>query len=82
MRYWYYGVDTNPTHFVHEQSFKEGDLVSTLLGEYGIIIGQGPPADLKKVVGDSDVYYKVLIDGRISHYLSHGLKKIIKKLDI
>ena len=61
-------------HVVHKlECFSVGDLVRTIMGEYGIILGQGPHEIYYK---DMSNYYKVLIDGNIYHYIAGALKKI------
>ena len=50
-----------------------GDLVTTVMGEIGIIVGKGPHADYMK---DQTQYYYVLVEGFVYHYVSAGLKKI------
>ena len=61
--------------------FEIGELVMTVLGDYGIIIGFGrhPKYDI-----DETSYYHVLINGYIYCYLPIALVKIKnkKKLDI
>ena len=61
-----------------KEVFNIGDLVETLLGEYGVVIGYGPHTIYYK---DESNYYKVLIDGHVYHYISSGIKKVEKKLD-
>ena len=61
-----------------KEVFNIGDLVETVMGEYGIILGYGPHTIY---YNDKSNYYKVLIDGDIFHYISNGLKKVEKKLD-
>jgi hypothetical protein len=55
--------------------FSIGELVMTLLGEYGVIIGIGRHPDHKT---DRTEYYKILINGYTYHYLSCGLTRIKK----
>ena len=75
--YWCYGLPKYIGGIFKKRNFKKGDLVMTIMGDYGIVIGPGAPEDLKKVLGrDNENYYKVLINGQICHYLSYTLRKI------
>ena len=59
------------------QCFKVGDLVVTLMGEYGIVVGQGKHDVFYQ---DRSNYLKVLINGNVYNYIAGSLK-LIKKLD-
>jgi len=61
-------------HFVNTK-FKIGDLVSTVLGEYGIIVDIGEHIRYKS---DNTEYYHVLIGQHVYCYLSFALIKIKK----
>jgi|TARA_R110000824_G_scaffold352095_1_gene539161 hypothetical protein len=52
-----------------------GDLVTTILEEYGIIVGFGkhPEYDL-----DQTEYCYVLIGSRVYNYMTESIKKVIK----
>ena len=56
--------------------FDIGELVTTIMGEYGIVIGFGRHSKY----GESDKcdYYHVLINGEISCYLPYSLQKVEK----
>ena len=56
--------------------YEIGELVETIMGQYGIIIGFGPH---EIYYSDKSNYYKVLIDGYIYHYIASGLRKVAKK---
>ena len=56
--------------------YEVGELVETIMGQYGIVLGFGPHTTYHN---DRSNYYKVLIDGYIYHYVSIGLKKVVKK---
>ena len=58
--------------------FKVGDLVTTLLQEYGIIVGFGKHPDHEK---DNTEYCYVLIDNQVYNYLASSIKKVEKPLD-
>jgi len=59
--------------------FDVGDLVTTVMGEYGIIVGYG--RHISYPMSDNCDYYHVLIDGDISCYLPFSLTIVEKKLD-
>jgi hypothetical protein len=61
---------------IDEFKFKIGDLVSTILGEFGIIIKIGKH---EKYRIDDTNYYHVLIDDRIQCFLPFALIKIKNK---
>ncbi len=61
---------------IDEFKFNVGDLVSTILGEYGIIIKIGKH---KKYNIDKTDYYHVLIDDHVHCYLPFALIKINNK---
>lgn len=52
---------------------KVGDLVTTILGEFGIVLGFGNNSVCKT---DKTEYYFVLVDGYVRNYLPHALIKI------
>ncbi len=54
--------------------FDLGELVMTIMGNYGIVVGFGKHLSYPKT--DKCDYYHVLIDGEISCYLPFSLKKI------
>ena len=56
--------------------FEVGDLVKTILGEYGIITGYGKHTKYK---ADETEYYYVLINEHIHYYLPFALIKVKKK---
>ena len=56
--------------------FKTGDLVMTVLGDYGIVVGFGK--HMKYGIDDSEYYY-VLINNHVQYYLPFALIKIKKK---
>ena len=56
--------------------FSVGDLVTTVLGDYGVIVKIGQH---DKYPTDRIDYYHVLIDGYIYCYLAFALIKIKKK---
>jgi len=56
--------------------FSLGDLVQTVNGNYGIVVGFGK--HLKYPASDKTDYYHILIDGDVSCYLAFSLKKITK----
>ena len=68
----------NLTADIHKETIELGDLVQTILGEYGVVIGHGPHAIFYQ---DKSNYFRVLIRGHIYHYVSGYLKKINKKVD-
>ena len=69
MRYIY---QTQP-HLIKEiNCFEVGDLVVTIMGEYGVVLGVGPHVDYMK---DQTRYYYVLIDGTVYHYIAAWLLK-------
>ena len=77
--YWSYGLPKYIDGVFERRKFNEGDLVTTITGDYGIVIGSGASEDLKKSLGrDNDNYYKVLIEDQIYHYLSYTLIKVKK----
>ena len=57
------------------QDISLGDLVTTILEEYGIIVGFGkhPEYDL-----DQTEYCYVLIGSRVYNYMTESIKKVIK----
>ena len=57
------------------QEISLGDLVTTILEEYGIIVGFGkhPEYDL-----DRTEYCYVLIGSRVYNYMTESIKKVIK----
>jgi len=57
------------------QEISLGDLVTTILEEYGIIVGFGkhPEYDL-----DQTEYCYVLIGSRVYNYMTESIKKVIK----
>ena len=68
----------DPDYFVMANfTLNIGDLVTTILGEYGIIVGFG-----KHTVYDIDKtnYYHVLINDNVQYYLPFALIKIEKKV--
>lgn len=58
-----------------EMKFDIGDLVTTILGEYGVIIGIGEHIVYKN---DETEYYHVLIGADVFCYLPFALKKVKK----
>tara|TARA_R110000824_G_scaffold28264_14_gene95253 strand:- start:5189 stop:5467 length:279 start_codon:yes stop_codon:yes gene_type:complete len=58
--------------------FDDGDLVTTLLGEIGIIIGYGTHPDGVPSEYDQSAYYKVLINNNVYNYLPAALEKVKK----
>ena len=60
---------------IEDFTFNVGDLVTTILGEYGVVIKIGKH-DLYPT--DKSEYYHVLINGYIYCYLSFALIKIKK----
>lgn len=58
--------------------FDNGDLVTTLLGEIGIIIGYGTHPDGVPPEYNQSAYYKVLINNNVYNYLPTALKKVKK----
>ena len=62
---------------LEEQKLNIGDLVTTILGDYGIVINIGEHNLYKS---DNTEYYHVLIEGHIHCYLSFALIKIKKCL--
>lgn len=60
---------------IDEFRFNVGDLVSTVLGEYGIVLGYGKH---KVHPSDHSEYYYVLIKDSIHYYLPCALIKIQK----
>ena len=70
------------TDLVHEHliidslKLEIGDLVMTILGDYGVVVGYGKhPANSS----DKTDYYRILIDDNIYHYLSHALMRVEKE---
>jgi len=61
---------------IDEFKFKIGDLVSTILGEYGIVIKIGKHS---KYDIDKTDYYHVLIEDHIQCFLPFALIKIKNK---
>ena len=61
---------------IKDEVIELGDLVQTILGEYGVVVGHGPHSIFYK---DKSNYFKVLIKGYVYHYVSGSLKKINKK---
>jgi hypothetical protein len=60
---------------IDDLKFEVGDLVTTILGNYGVIVGFGKHS---RYESDSSFYYYVLIDEVIQHYLPMALIKINK----
>ena len=58
--------------------FKVGDLITTLLQEYGIIVGFGKHPDHEK---HNTEYCYVLIDNQVYNYLASSIKKVKKVFD-
>jgi len=58
-----------------DMKFEIGDLVTTILGEYGIIVAIGEHVTYKS---DETEYYHVLIEDHIYCYLPFALIKIEK----
>ena len=59
--------------------FNDGDLVSNIFGQIGIIIGYGPSdGNLKLFYNCEQNYYKVLIEGTVYNYIPGSLKKVKK----
>ena len=54
---------------------KVGDLVTTLLQEYGVVIGFGKHPDHKH---DKTEYCYLLIENQVYNYLSYTVKKVKK----
>ena len=64
---------------IDEFEFKVGDLVSTILGDYGIIVKIGKHA---KYNADKTEYYHVLIDEHIRYFVPFALIKIKNKKNL
>ena len=66
----------DPSNFIlGDIRFKIGDLVTTILGDYGIIVGFGR----HKIYNmDETDYYHVLIEDHVHFYLPFALIKIKK----
>tara|TARA_B100000963_G_scaffold361811_1_gene399888 strand:+ start:4243 stop:4461 length:219 start_codon:yes stop_codon:yes gene_type:complete len=60
--------------------FNIGELVITVMGKYGVIVGYG--RHIKYPESDNCNYYHVLIDGNISCYLPYSLEKVEKNKKI
>ena len=74
----YYSFLTEVECLQQKQELNVGDLVSTLLGEIGIVLGFDKHPDCRRYDGLGQTkYYKVLIDGSIYHYISGAIRKII-----
>ncbi len=69
--------DDMPTD-IENEIIELGDLVQTILGEYGVVIGCGPHTIFYK---DKSNYFRVLIKDQVYHYVSGSLKKVNKKVD-
>ena len=54
------------------EDLKVGDLVTTIMGKYGVILGFGKHPDFQKY---KTKYYYVLIENEIYHYLPHSIIK-------
>ena len=63
---------------IKDEVIELGDLVQTVLGEYGVVVGLGPHSIF---YNDKSNYFKVLIKGYVYHYISGSLRKVNKKLD-
>ena len=73
----YYSFLTEVEKIQQKQELNVGDLVSTLLGEIGIILGFGSHPDWSRFDGLGQTkYYKVLINGSVYHYISGAIRKI------
>ena len=72
-----YPVDS-PFLVIDEFRFEIGDLVTTVLGKYGIIVGSGKHA---KYNTDNSFYYYVLVEGNVQHFLPFALIKIKNNID-
>jgi hypothetical protein len=72
----------NITHIMGESytldhlKFEIGELVTNIVGEYGIIVGFG--RHIKYPESDNCNYYHVLIGGYVSCYLPYSLQKVEK----
>ena len=69
-----YPID-NGYLIINEFKFQVGDLVTTILGEYGVIIKIGKH---DKFGTDKTDYYHVLIEGYVKCYMPFALIKIKK----
>ncbi len=67
-----YPID-NGYLIIDEFKFQVGDLVTTILGEYGVIIKIGKH---DKFETDKTDYYHVLIEGYVKCYMPFALIKI------
>ncbi len=56
--------------------FNEGDLVETIMGQIGIVVGHGPhPHNLYFLGNPKTLYYKVLIQETVYYFIAGALKK-------
>ena len=74
-----YGKHPAPQVEFSNERFEIGDLVSTILGEHGVIVAYGPHTDHHNFSKhDKTNYYQVLIEGNVRHYISASLRKYKK----
>ena len=72
----------NITHIIGEAftlehlRFKIGELVTTIMGDYGVVVGFGKHSKYSE--SDNCDYYHVLINGEVSCYLPFSLQKVEK----
>ncbi len=71
-------VDASDACILDYLIFDIGDLVTTILGEYGIIVNIGEHTMYKT---DKTQYYHVLIENHIHCYLPFALIKVKKSID-
>ena len=78
--YLYNDNSPNSVNLLGENTFKIGDLVSTIMGDYGIVVGF-ESVSISPTTAKED-YCKILMkDNHVYHYVFSSLKKIQKKLD-
>ena len=60
------------------ENLEVGDLVTTVLGEYGVIVGFGKHPESES---DKTEYCYILMNEHVYHYLTASVRKVKKEID-